>query len=383
MRGLLRRFHLGGEVRLELGEVFRVGGDTDVFHLAEDHGQRLLDVHQQRLRRAVVAGQLLGDGVGQVERGAGAQHDVLLRGALLLAQAVEGELAVGGRVDPQLALEVAQRQVGQVIRPLVGFRQIGGQRGVDPDAGQLPAVRTERQPGRFGVVDDLGPRRIGQPGGHRTIVVLVERRRVEPGGRPVSGDRQAGERAGTAPEMSGHRDAEPGPRRAESRWHRSTAPGRLLARGQVEAGLGLGLHRVEVRIQPLAQDAELERVEDLVHRLAVPRPQHVLGAQRQFQVADQRVELVVAQHTGQVGAQALAGLALDLVDVRHDAVEAAVLADPFGRGLVADAGDAGQVVAGLADQRRLVAVALGARPVLLSSIASGVIRQTSETPRTG
>ena len=69
-------------------------------------------------------------------------------------------------------------------------------------------------------------------------------------------------------------------------------------------------------------------------------------------------------HVGQVGAQALAGLALDLVDVGDDAVEAAELVDPLGGGLVADAGHAGQVVAGLADQGGLVAVARRGHEVL-------------------
>ena len=36
-----------------------------------------------------------------------------------------------GAVDPQLAVQVAQRQVGQVVGALVGPGQVGGQRGVD------------------------------------------------------------------------------------------------------------------------------------------------------------------------------------------------------------------------------------------------------------
>jgi hypothetical protein len=65
-----------------------------------------------------------------------------------------------------------------------------------------------------------------------------------------------------------------------------------------------------------------------------------------------------------VRAQAVPRLALDLVDARDDAVQAAVLIDPLRGGLVADAGDAGQVVAAVADQGRLVAVALGGDAVL-------------------
>ena len=50
----------------------------------------------------------------------------------------------------------------------------------------------------------------------------------------------------------------------------ATSPAPSISPVQVEAGLGLGLDGVEVRIQPLAQHPELERVEDLVHGLAVP-----------------------------------------------------------------------------------------------------------------
>ena len=180
---------------------------------------------------------------------------------------------------------------------------------------------------------------------------------VEPGGRAVAGgDRHAGDRACAAAERAGDGHADRGLAGVLVEPAGDLAGAQDRA-GQVEAGLGLGLDGLQVRIQPLAQHPELERVEDLVHRLAVPAlPAHVLGAQRQLQVADQGVELVVAHDVGQVGAQALPGLALDLVDVGDDAVEAAVLNDPLGGGLVADAGHAGQVVAGLADQGGLVAV---------------------------
>jgi hypothetical protein len=81
-------------------------------------------------------------------------------------------------------------------------------------------------------------------------------------------------------------------------------------------------------------------------------------------------------------AQAVADLALDLVDVRDDAVEVAVRDDPLGGGLLPDARYAGQVVAGLADHRR-------DRPVMLrpdavrSETAAGSIRASSDTPRLG
>jgi hypothetical protein len=103
-----------------------------------------------------------------------------------------------------------------------------------------------------------------------------------------------------------------------------------------------------------------------VDLLAVPPgPLEIGRLHRQIQVADQLVDLVVAQHVGQVGAQALAGLALDLVDPLDERVEAAVLGDPLGRRLRADTRHAGQVVAVVADESREIAVVLRRHAVLL------------------
>ena len=118
--------------------------------------------------------------------------------------------------------------------------------------------------------------------------------------------------------------------------------------------------------QPLAQHPELEAVEDAVHLLAVPgRALEVVDGQRQVEVVDEPVEPAVAQHAVEVLAQVLARLALDLVDVRDDAGEVAVLVDPLRRGLGPDPRHAREVVAGLADERGEVAVALGGHEVLL------------------
>ncbi|GMA85045.1 hypothetical protein GCM10025868_02950 [Angustibacter aerolatus] len=86
------------------------------------------------------------------------------------------------------------------------------------------------------------------------------------------------------------------------------------------------------------------------------------GFSGRLEVAHQSVEAPVAQHALEVLAQVVAGLALDLVDVGHHALQAAVQVDPLGGRLRPDARDAGQVVAALAHQRRQVGVALGGRP---------------------
>ena len=81
-------------------------------------------------------------------------------------------------------------------------------------------------------------------------------------------------------------------------------------------------------------------------------------------VAHQLGQLPVAHDAGEVLAQRVAGLALDRVDLRDQLVERAVLANPLRRGLLPDAGDAGQVVARVAAQRREVRVLRGRQAVL-------------------
>ena len=73
-------------------------------------------------------------------------------------------------------------------------------------------------------------------------------------------------------------------------------------------------------------------------------------------VGHQGRELTVAQHAAQVGAQRVTGLALDLIHPVHQGLQGAKVLDPLGRGLLTHAGDAGQVVAAVAAQRREVRV---------------------------
>ena len=209
--------------------------------------------------------------------------------------------------------------------------------------------------------------RVGEPPADRRIVDTVHCGRIEPGRRAVVGrHRDAGQASGPPTEPARHRHADRPAHRCVLLQPAGDPTGTQDRGGQIEARLGLGLHRVEVLVEPVAQDPELEGVEDLVYRLPVPAPpQRVRQGQRQLQVADQPVELVVAQHVSQARAQAVPRLALDLVDMGDQAVDVAVLDDPLGRRLRSDARDAGQVVAGLADQGGEVPVPLGADPVPL------------------
>ena len=107
------------------------------------------------------------------------------------------------------------------------------------------------------------------------------------------------------------------------------------------------------------------------------------GRELEVEVADQGVELAVADHVAEVRAQRLALLAGDLVGVGDDVVEAVVLVDPLGGVARPDAGHAGQVVGGLPHERRELGVARAAARRTCPRPPSGVIRARSETPRIG
>ena len=217
--------------------------------------------------------------------------------------------------------------------------------------------------------------RIGEPGGQRRVVLRREvlqldvRRVVVP--RWVAVDRR-GSREGDAERVPGapapgatdlHPDAYAGGERSQE--------GRHPAGGEhpgvdVEALLGLGLDGRQGGVEPLPQDPELQRVEDLVHLVAVPLAEPELGGvDVQRYVPDQLGEPAVAHHRGDPGPQVVPDLALDLIDVVDQVRHVAVLLDELGGGLLPQPGDAGQVVAGVAAQRCELGVLRRRQAVLL------------------
>jgi hypothetical protein len=82
-------------------------------------------------------------------------------------------------------------------------------------------------------------------------------------------------------------------------------------------------------------------------------------------VAHQVGELAVEHDAGQIGPQRITDLAAYRLDVVDERLQRAVFDDPFGRGLLADTRDAGQIVARVAAQRGEVGVLLRRQAVLL------------------
>ena len=339
-----------------------VDGDAVGLHAQQDVDEWQLHVTQQRQRGLRL--QLVVEDAPQLERRMGALHRDL--GAAVVVERQLARVVVGGH---QLAVEIPDGQVGEVVGTLVGLDQVGGEGRVGRDTGQRPSLGGERVSLALGVVQHLGTVGVGQPGGHGLVVVGVElidgdpRRRTGRGGQgEVLGP--GIDRPGDADDLQAHRNVDSvlgQPRGHTTRRDvRDSQVGRSVGRGRLVAA-------AEVVEQPLSKGRELQGVEDLVDGVAVPlgREGQVGGDGGQVEVADERVDAPVAEHVVEVLAQRVAGLARDLLDVGHQRVERAVGGDPLGGGLGPDAGNAGQVVAGLAHQCGEVGIVVGGDAVLV------------------
>ena len=178
---------------------------------------------------------------------------------------------------------------------------------------------------------------------------------------PEAGAGQLGP-AGAGAQAGGQGDRPAGGHRGQ--------PGGQLALAQ-PAGVDLepGVDRAGLdrgREQPLAQRVELQGVEQPMDLGPVPGPHaQVAGPDGQGHVVAQPHQLLVAEHVVAVGEQVLLELAPLLVGVGHDLLGGPVGLDQLGGRLVADPGDAGQVVRGVAPQGGHVDVAPGRHPVAL------------------
>ena len=142
-------------------------------------------------------------------------------------------------------------------------------------------------------------------------------------------------------------------------------PSRATATSKPSSASGLG--GVDGREQPLAQHAELQVVEELVHLLAVPLlAGQVVELDLEVDVADELGEpAVAARRCARCSRSASPTLPLTVSTLVDQRAQRAVLADPLRRGLLAHARDAGQVVARVAAQRGEVGVLRRRQPVLV------------------
>ena len=114
-----------------------VGGDADRLHVGQHEGQRQLELGEQRAARRRCSSSASKASARSRDRRGPHRLGLGERVVGLVEAAVEGELAGLLDVAAQLAVQVAQRQVGQVEGALVGPQQVGRQLGVAGDAGQI------------------------------------------------------------------------------------------------------------------------------------------------------------------------------------------------------------------------------------------------------
>ena len=161
-RVLLGLRHLGGEVLLERVESVDVDGDAGALHAGEHVDERQLDVGEQL--GAAGRGHLLVEDDREVAHGRGPHHLLLGRDLVGVAAEVEHALAVGGRRPRELAVQLPQHEVVEVVGALVGLDEVGRELGVARQAGERPAARGQRLDGTLGVVHGLGSLGVLEPG---------------------------------------------------------------------------------------------------------------------------------------------------------------------------------------------------------------------------
>ena len=104
---------------------------------------------------------------------------------------------------------------------------------------------------------------------------------------------------------------------------------------------------------------------------------------RQLHIADELRQVPIGLYRREIGAQRVAYRPpFDLVNMVDQLVQRTVLADPLGRGLVADAGHSGQVVAVITAQRGYVRI-LGRGDAVLGLYLFGSEPGQLDTPRLG
>ena len=208
--GLLGRLHLAAEAGRHRREMVGVGGDPGPLHPGQHADQRQLDVVQQPVGAPPL--QVLVERVGRARPWRGRAAPGRPRPALAVSSSPERSSAscpVAISPSPlQLLAQVAQGQVGQVEGALAGQGEVGGERGVGGQPGQLEAAGGQGVDRALGVVHRLGPAGVGQPARQRPLVVLGERGRVEAGSGAVGGGQgQPVQGAGAAAPGAAHRHA--------------------------------------------------------------------------------------------------------------------------------------------------------------------------------
>ncbi|CAB4851969.1 unannotated protein [freshwater metagenome] len=131
-----------------------IGGDTDPLEIGEHMEQGQFDLAHEGCAAAFV--ELLLEGIGKLESGAGVQAESLEANAVGLG--VETQL--GGRtvIDcGELAAQEPRGEVAEVERALTRQDKIGRKCGVARETAEVPTPCADRELGAFRVMECLGP----------------------------------------------------------------------------------------------------------------------------------------------------------------------------------------------------------------------------------
>ena len=352
------RVALLGQIGAQLLEEVAVHGDAHGFHLGEHADEGAFDSLVEL--GEVAAGQ------GVLEELPQREHRVRAPTGLFDRRvAVEVERAVGNIGGANLEAQMTTDEIIQDVGPLPRLHQVRHHRGVEVER----LERHRRQP----VGQLLGA--MGHEGAPAVAEQTAERRghlrvgqhlTVDVGGITLGGRDPEAHQRGTA----GGAD----PARLEcvaalSGRQRVEALDRRGRRGDVidhdlddrPDGLVLG-GRIDAKRLDEAriEGAELELVEQRAHRLAVKRSGLELGrVEVDVAVEPESHHLPVLEHPLTRLTEVLALFRGQLLEMFVDAFEVAVGGDELGRRLLADAGNPGQVVAGVTAHRRVVGVLRG------------------------
>ena len=360
------RIGLGGQLVADAGQRVGVDADADLLHAGQHP-------HQGGFDGVMQVGQPLG-GQGLPQRrgqpvhrqrgptGLHGRGDGRTVGAVGFE--VQAELALGRIRTRQLQAGEAGQHVGQVVAVAGRVEQVGGQHGVEAQVRRVDAPVDQLAPERLGPVHGhrraAGAEHLGQSRSHLAAIAIAA------AGQEAAGHETGPARGGVDDEGEPHIDPARGGQgqQVAGSAGRGPHPGRGLRRGVEHLhgrlqNRGRGRFGVAQHLgQPVVQRAELQEVEELAHRLAVDVADGQIGQRSpQGHVAHQGHHLGVGADLVLGLAQVLAELGGQGVEVGENAVEAAVLVDQPGRGLVAHPAHAGQVVAGVAPQGGVLHVA--------------------------
>ena len=272
----------------------------------------------------------------------------------------------------QLAAHVAQGQVGQVERALAGQRQVGGEGGVAGQAAQLQAARGQRVIGPLASCRALGgPGRRARPPGparHPRSARSGPGRRWRRRGRRAPGRSSSPVPRPQVPLAA--RPTRPPLPCSASHSATSSGPSTSASTSKPSAGPSAPTSARPVRergLEPLPQHPELQRVEELVRSAPGPTaPGSAPGAPAPRGTSSASSVSWRLRSTSARCSRRLSPARPLTSSTRSTSVrQGAELDHPLGRGLLADARDAGQVVARVAPQRREVGVLSRGQPVLL------------------